>query len=65
MKVTFKMFRGAFKDWTSLFGEACDFANTLGPDELLSISHSCDHNDGVVTVWFYSRNDPATSDRPA
>ncbi len=52
MKVTFKMFRGSFKSWANLFREASDFANTLDEGKLISISHSADHRDGIVTVWY-------------
>ena len=52
MKVTFKMFRGSFKSWAALFREASDFASTLAPDKLISISHSASGTDGIVTVWY-------------
>lgn len=52
MTVTFKMFRGMSKSWTSLFREACDFASLLEDGKLISISHSSEHGEGVVTVWY-------------
>lgn len=55
-KVTFKMFRGTFSSWASLFREATDFANTLGEGQLISISHSADHSEGVVAVWYRLRS---------
>ena len=47
---------------------AADFANGIGREKLISISHSVDQNQGVVTVWYWdgaatmpaSRNAPAT-----
>ncbi|MBZ0151269.1 MAG: hypothetical protein K8J09_07025 [Planctomycetes bacterium] len=54
-KVTFKMFRGTWSSWASLFREAADFANSLADGQLISISHSADHQDGVVTVWYRLR----------
>jgi hypothetical protein len=42
------------KRWEELFREAADFATTIGPDRVISISHSEDENDGVVTVWYWS-----------
>jgi hypothetical protein len=34
-----------------LFRESADFATEIGPDRVLSISHS---SDGVVTVWYWT-----------
>ena len=53
-RVTFRMFRGTFKTWDELFTEASNFANGLGPGQLINISHSVDDGDGVVAVWFWS-----------
>ena len=53
MKVKFEVFRSSFKSWESLFQQAADFANSIGPDNLISISHSEDQNEGVVTVWYW------------
>lgn len=53
-KLAYKMFRGTLATWDSLFSEAAAFANELGPERVLSISHSEDHSDGVVTVWYWT-----------
>lgn len=53
MKVTYTHFRGTLKTWDTLFHEAAQFASTLGKDRLISISHSADHSDGIVTVWYW------------
>ena len=52
--VAFKVFRGMFASWESLFSDAADFASRLKPGQLISISHSADHSDGVVVVWYWS-----------
>jgi hypothetical protein len=52
-RVHYRMFRGTFETWDQLFTQAADFASTLTPEQLISISHSEDGNDGVVTVWFW------------
>ena len=52
-KIDYKMFRGTLVTWEELFAQAAEFASTLTPEELISISHSEDSNDGVVTVWFW------------
>lgn len=53
-KVEFRTFRGRMTSWESLFDEAARFATEIGRERLISISHSEDKNDGVVTVWFWS-----------
>ncbi|HZZ45137.1 MAG TPA: hypothetical protein VFE58_19530 [Tepidisphaeraceae bacterium] len=53
MSVRFKFFRGVLKSWDSLFDEAAEFASTLKPERLISISHSADQGKGVVTVWYW------------
>ncbi len=54
MHVRFKVFRGKFCTWAALFEDAAAFASQLQPNQLISISHSSDHSDGVVTVWYWS-----------
>jgi hypothetical protein len=51
--VKFKVFRGVFSSWDQLFEDASEFASALGPERLISISHSADHHDGVVVVWYW------------
>lgn len=55
MKVRFETFRGTWASWDQLFREAADFAASLGKERLISISHSEDKDDGVVTVWYWDR----------
>ena len=52
-KVKFKIFRGTFASWSALFSEAAHFASRIGEEDLINISHSCSHSDGVVTVWYW------------
>ena len=54
MTVEFQHFRGAWTTWESLFQDAARFASSLGRERLISISHSEDGSDGVVTVWYWS-----------
>ena len=58
--VRFRIFRGTLASWDDLFTEAAAFATTLGEGRVLGVSHSADHSDGVVAVWYW--DDPA---RPA
>ena len=53
MNVQYRVFRGIWASFEALFSVAAAFASVLGPDRLISISHSEDENDGVVTVWYW------------
>jgi hypothetical protein len=53
-RAKFEVFRGTFATWTTLFSEAAHFAGVIGPDRVISISHSATHSDGVVTVWYWA-----------
>ena len=55
MKVKFKVFRGTFATWETLFKEAARFATKLGREQLITISHSEDSKNGVVTVWYWEK----------
>ena len=50
----FKVFRGTFVSWEKLFHDAAQFASELGPERVISVSHSSDSADGVVVVWYWS-----------
>ena len=54
--VTYRVFRGTLATWDQLFAQASEFATQVGRENLISISHSADNSDGVVTVWFWSRD---------
>ena len=53
MRATYRVFRSSMSSWETLFDEASDFASGIGKDRVISISHSEDHNDGVVVVWYW------------
>jgi hypothetical protein len=53
MEVRFEIFRGVLATWDELFRQAAEFATRIGRDRLISISHSADSSDGVVTVWYW------------
>ena len=52
--VHYKMFKGTLKSWDTLFEEAAAFADTIGRERLIGISHSADQHTGVVTVWYWA-----------
>jgi hypothetical protein len=53
-EVKFEVFRGMLASWDQLFTEASEFASSLGANRVISISHSADHHDGVVVVWYWA-----------
>ena len=53
-RVATRHFQGTWTSWEQLFQQAADFAGSVGPQRLISISHSADHSDGVVTVWYWT-----------
>ena len=54
MRVRFEVFRSALSTWNTLFEQAAEFASNIPPDRLITISHSADNSEGVVTVWYWS-----------
>ena len=52
----FEVFRGTLASWQTLFSEAAAFATSIGRDHLISISHTEDQNEGVVTVWYWAED---------
>lgn len=54
MQVRYKFFKSAFKSWDAMHEEVAEFATKIGKERLISISHSEDHNEGVITVWYWS-----------
>lgn len=47
----YRIFRSSWSSWEGLFASAATFATWAGRG-LVSISHSADESDGVVTVWY-------------
>ena len=58
MGATYRIFRSSMATWDTLFEEASEFATGIGRDRLISISHSEDHSDGVVVVWYWRETLP-------
>jgi hypothetical protein len=53
-QVKFEIFRSIINSWENLFEQAANFASSLGREKFINISHSCDSNDAVVTVWYWA-----------
>ena len=49
--VRFECFRGQLSTWDTVCTQAADYANRVGPDRIINISHS---HDGIVVVWYRS-----------
>ena len=59
-RLEFRVFESSWDSWESLFQQAAEFANRVGRENVLNISHSCDrNNNGTVTVWYW-REENAT-----
>ena len=54
-RLAHRIFRGTFATWEELFDEAQDFANEIGTDRVVNLSHSADRGDGVVVVWYLTQ----------
>ena len=64
MRVKFEMFKSHLQSWDAMFTAAAGFASRLGPDRLISISHSEDQGKGVVTVWYWQGTLPEADRTP-
>lgn len=53
-RMSYQVFRGTFATWDELFAQAAEFATNIGPERVISISHSEDDSDGVVAVWYWT-----------
>jgi hypothetical protein len=53
--VKFKKFEGTFTSWDRLFDDAAAFAQEVGRDRVVSISHSSDGGTGLVVVWYWGK----------
>jgi hypothetical protein len=51
--VAYRAFGSHFQSWDTLFLQAAEFATEIGPENVISISHSEDKNHGVVVVWYW------------
>ncbi len=54
-RLAHQMFRGTWTTWEELFNEAQSFANEIGTDRVVNISHSANQSDGVVVVWYLTQ----------
>ena len=53
MRAAFRSFESYEETWETLFRRAAEFAGQLGPERVISISHSESiRSKGIVVVWF-------------
>ena len=52
-QMKFRKFTAYIKSWETVFQEAADFASSVGREQVVSVSHSEDHNEAIITVWFW------------
>ncbi|NIL99388.1 MAG: hypothetical protein GTN89_00125 [Acidobacteria bacterium] len=64
MQVKYKLFRGLLASWDDLFTQAAEFAQQVGPDRLINVSHANSGGDGTVTVWYWADEESATEAPP-
>jgi hypothetical protein len=62
MRAAFQIFKASFRSWEALLLDAADFASRVGPERVISISHSEDKDTGVVVVWYWA--DVSAEDQP-
>ena len=63
MTVKTKIFKGNFKPWEEMFNEASQFASSIEPDDLITISTSASGGtpllggggERVVVVWYWDK----------
>jgi hypothetical protein len=55
MRVDYRVFRGTWVSWETLFDQVAEFASQIGPRRLINIAHSeARDKEGVVTVWYWA-----------
>ena len=55
-KLKFEVFESSWDSWQVLCQKACDFADRIGRDNVVNISHSCTNNEGAIMVWYWEDN---------
>src|SRR5262245_15898572 len=53
MRVLFKAFDSKMASREKLFKHAAEFASNIGPDRLITMSHSEDRDNIVITIWYW------------
>jgi hypothetical protein len=56
------MFKSSLTPWHDMFTNAAEFASTLPPERLVTISHSADNGQGVVVVWYWGSESESSNE---
>ncbi len=64
MQVKYKFFRGLLATWDDLFAQAAEFAQEIGRDRLINVSHANSGGDGTVTVWYWADDESSVERAP-
>jgi hypothetical protein len=57
MRVLFKAFDSKMASREKLFKAASDFANQVGKDRLITLTHSEDRDNIVITIWYWGEEE--------
>ena len=50
----YKVFRGSGQmPWDKLFDEVVQFADQVGTEKVINVSHTSDQGSGTVVVWYW------------
>jgi hypothetical protein len=50
----FRIFNSSTSSWDTLCQSAADLADRVGPENLVSVSHSQEGMHGVIIVWYWT-----------
>jgi hypothetical protein len=53
MRVQFKTFESQFLTRQKMLQKAAEFATQMGPERLINVTHSEDHHESFITVWYW------------
>lgn len=58
MRLRYKIYKTfiLFEGWAPICDEAAEFATRLGPDRVVSVSHSYSHRNASVIVWYWAED---------
>jgi hypothetical protein len=65
MQVQFKTFESQFLTRQKMLQKAAEFATQMGPERLINVTHSEDHHESLITVWYWEGEIPAAGAPPA
>ena len=59
-----KMFKSHFDSWETMGQQVADFLTTLGPGNVIGVSHSQESQLGVIAVWYWEVEDTDQAAEP-